>query len=167
MSDLKRWSTSDELCSLLPSTKCWWRDGYWQTRSHAAKHQRASVVIVVDWVRSNWNDITCRPWSSTRVEMLAAKADFPTPGDPLFQITLWPSVVSWPCFQSLVEWFAGCLPYRVYAEAVYSLQGFSQTIQLLLLGDCFCAFCYRKYAHSGKKKGSQTTYPEGLRHQCV
>jgi len=93
MSNLKRWSISDDLSFLLPSTKCWWRDGYWQTRSDAMIRQRASVVISVDRVRSNRNDITCRPWSSSQVEMLAAKADFPTPGDPFIQITLWPSAL--------------------------------------------------------------------------
>ena len=84
---------SDELCPLLPSTKCWRRDGYWRTKSHAMTRQRASVVIVVDCVRSNRNDITCRPLPSSRVEMLAAKADFPTPGGPLIQITLWLSAL--------------------------------------------------------------------------
>ena len=84
---------SDELCPLLPSTKSRRSDGYWRTRSHATTRQRASVVIVVDCVRSNRNDITCRPLPSSRVEMLAARADFPTPGDPLIQITLWPSVL--------------------------------------------------------------------------
>ena len=64
-----------------------------------------SVVIVVDCVRSNRNDITCLFWSCSRVEMLAAKADFPTPGDPLIQIILWPPVfltsVSIACRMSL------------------------------------------------------------------
>jgi len=89
MRDLKRRSMSDELCPLLPSTKNWQRDVCWWTRSQATTHQRASVVIVANCVRSNRNDITCRPMPSSRVEMLAARADFPTPGDPLIHITLW------------------------------------------------------------------------------
>ena len=54
-------------------------------------------MIVVDCVRSNRNHITCRPWSCSRLVMLATKADFPTPGDPLIHITLWPSVFLIPC----------------------------------------------------------------------
>ena len=33
--------------------------------------------------------VTCLFWSSSWVEMLTAKADFPIPGDPLIQIILW------------------------------------------------------------------------------
>ena len=40
---------------------------------------------------SNLNDITRRFWSSGQMAVLAAKADFPTPGDPLLQIRLRPS----------------------------------------------------------------------------
>ena len=93
MSNLKRRSISDDLSCLLPSTKCWHRDGYLRTRSDATTRQRASVVILVDCMRSKRNDITGRSWSSSRVKILAAKADFPTPGDPLIQITLWPSAL--------------------------------------------------------------------------
>ena len=46
---------------------------------------------MVDSVRSNRNEIIRRFWSTSRLAMLAAKADFPTPGDPLIQITLGPS----------------------------------------------------------------------------
>ena len=49
--------------------------------------------------------LTCLFWSCSWVEMLAAKADFLTPGDPLIQITLWPPVfltsVSIACRMSL------------------------------------------------------------------
>ena len=38
------------------------------------------------------NHITCRFWPCSRLVMLAAKADLPTPGAPLIQITLWPLV---------------------------------------------------------------------------
>jgi len=37
--------------------------------------------------------LTCLFWSCSWVEMLTAKADFPTPGDPLVQIILWPPVL--------------------------------------------------------------------------
>ena len=74
-------------------TKCWRRRGYRRVRSEATTRHKSSIVIV-DCLRSNQNDITCRPWSSSsRVAMLAANADFPTPGDPLIWITLWPSVL--------------------------------------------------------------------------
>ena len=33
--------------------------------------------------------LTCLFWSSSWVKILTAKADFPTPGDPLIQIILW------------------------------------------------------------------------------
>jgi len=91
---LKRRSISGELCSLLCLTKCRWKEGYKRARSQATTCQRESVVIVVDCVRSNRNDITCLFWSYSRIEMLATKTDFPTPGDPLIQIILWPLVFS-------------------------------------------------------------------------
>ena len=72
----------------MPLAKCWRREGYQRARSQATTRHRASVVILVDSVRSKRNGITRRPWSCNRVEMLAAKADFPTPGDPLIQMTL-------------------------------------------------------------------------------
>ena len=51
--------------------------------------------------------LTCLFWSRSWVEMLTAKADFPTPGDPLIQIILWPLV-----FLTLVS--IGCrMPLRV------------------------------------------------------
>ena len=102
---LKRRSISDELCSLLCLTKCRRKEGYKRARSQATTRQRESVVIVVDCVRSNRSDITCLFWSCDWVEMLAAKADFPTPGDPLIQIIVWPLVfltlVSIACRMSL------------------------------------------------------------------
>ena len=49
-------------------------------------------MVTVDYVRSNRNAITWRFWSTSRLVTLAAKADFPTPGDhPLIQIILGPS----------------------------------------------------------------------------
>ena len=92
MSVSKMWSMLDELSSVLPWANCWRRDGYWRTRLQATTRQSASVVIVVDCVRSNWNHITCCFWLCSRLVMLDAKADLPTPGDPLIQITLWLSV---------------------------------------------------------------------------
>ena len=48
-------------------------------------------MVTVDYVRSNRNAITWRFWSTSQLVTLAAKADFPTPGDPLIQIILGPS----------------------------------------------------------------------------
>ena len=89
MSFLKRRSILDELCSLWCLTKCRRKEGYKRARSQATTRQRESVAIVVDCVWSNQSDITCLFWSCNWVEMLAAKVDFPTPGDPLIQIILW------------------------------------------------------------------------------
>ena len=89
MSILKRWSMSDELSSLLPWANCWWRDGHQWARSQAMTRQSAPIVIAVDCVQSNRNHITCRFWSCSRLVMLAANANFPTPGDPFIKITLW------------------------------------------------------------------------------
>ena len=87
-------------------TKCRRKEGYRRERSQVTTCQRESVVIVVDCVQSNWNDITCFLfWSYSWVEMLATKADFPTPGDPLIQIISWPPAflasVSIACRMSL------------------------------------------------------------------
>ena len=57
-----------------------------RARSQATVRHRA-LVVMVEFVRSNRNEITWRFWSTSRLAMLAAKADFPTPGDPLIQIT--------------------------------------------------------------------------------
>ena len=93
MSVSKMWSTLVELSSLLPCVKCCRIKEYQTARSWATTRHRAFVVIVVDCVRSNRNHVTCRFWSCSRFVMLAAKADLPTPGDPLIQITFWPSVL--------------------------------------------------------------------------
>ena len=93
MSDLKIRSTSDEMSFLLPWVKYSRREGYRRARSQATAHQRAFVVIVVDRVLSNRKHITCRCCPCSRMAMLAAKADFPTPGNPLIQITLGPSTL--------------------------------------------------------------------------
>ena len=77
----------------MPLAKCWRRAGYQRARSQATTCHRASVVILVDFVRSKQNGITRRPWSCNQVEMLATNADFPTPGDPLIQMILWPSTL--------------------------------------------------------------------------
>ena len=45
-------------------------------------------MVRVECVWSNRYAITWRFWSTSRLAMLAAKADFPTPGDPLIQIIL-------------------------------------------------------------------------------
>jgi len=52
--------------------------------------QRASVVTMADWLRSDCNGIRCRFWFCKWAAMLVAKAEFPAPGDPLKHITLWP-----------------------------------------------------------------------------
>ena len=93
MSNLKSWSMSDEISSLLPWVKCFRREGYRRARSYAMARHKASVVMVVDRVLSNRKHITCRCCSRSRMAMLAAKADFPTPGNPLTQITLGPSTL--------------------------------------------------------------------------
>ena len=95
---LKRRSILDELCSLLYLTKCWQKKGYRQARSQAMTCQRESVVIMVDYVQLNWNNIIYLFWFCSQVEMLTAKADFPTSGDPLIQIILW-----LPVFLTLVS----------------------------------------------------------------
>ena len=59
-------------------------------QDHRQQRQRA-FAVAVDCVRSNRNVITWRFWSTSRLATLAAKADFPTPGDPLIQIILGPS----------------------------------------------------------------------------
>jgi len=97
MSVLKRQSMLDELSSLLPWANCWQRERYQWAKLQATTCQRAFVVIIVDWVRSNQNYITCWPWPCSWFVMLATNADFLTPGDPLIQITLWPSVFLIPC----------------------------------------------------------------------
>ena len=89
MRNLKRRSVSDEIYPSMPLAKCWRREGCQRARSQATTRHRASVVILVDCERSNRNGIINQPWSFSRVEMLAATADFPTPGDPLIQVTLW------------------------------------------------------------------------------
>ena len=89
---LKRQSILEELCSLLCLTKCLQKEGYRWARSQATTYQRESVVIMVDCVWSNQNDIIYLFWSCSQVKMLATKADFLTPGDPLIQIILWPLV---------------------------------------------------------------------------
>ena len=91
MSVSKRRSMLGELSSLLPWANCWRRNGYQRAKSQATIRQRASVAIVVDCVQSNRNHITCRLWRCSRSVTLAARADFPTPGNPPIQITLWPS----------------------------------------------------------------------------
>ena len=88
MSDLKSRSMFDEMSFLLTWVKCSRREGYRRARSQVTEHQRAFVVIVVDCVLSNRKYITCRCCSCSRMAMLAAKADFPTPVNPLIQITL-------------------------------------------------------------------------------
>jgi len=57
-----------------------------RARSQATVRHRA-LVVMVESVQSNRNEIIWRFWSTSRLAMLAAKADFPTPGDPLIQIT--------------------------------------------------------------------------------
>ena len=71
-------------------TKCQRKEGYRWKRLQVMTCQKESVVIVVDCVQVNRNDITCLFWSYSWVEMLATKADFPTPEDSLIQIILWP-----------------------------------------------------------------------------
>ena len=93
MRSSKRWLIPGELRHLSCLTKYWWKEGYRRARSQATTRQRESVLIVVDCVRSNRNEITCLFWSCSRIKILAAKADFPTPGDPLTQIILWPSTL--------------------------------------------------------------------------
>ena len=93
MRALKSRSMSDEMSSLLPWIKCFRREGYRRARSYAMARHKASVVIVVDRVLSNRKHITCRCCSWSRVAMLAAKADFPTPGNPLIQMTFGPSIL--------------------------------------------------------------------------
>ena len=78
------------MSSLLPWAKYFRREGYKRARSQATARQRAFVVIVVDFVLSNRKHITCRCRFCSRMATLAAKADFPTPGNPLIQIILGP-----------------------------------------------------------------------------
>ena len=72
---------------------CWRTEGYRRARPRATTRQKASVVMVVDCVRSKRNDMTWRSCPCSRAVILAANADFPTPGDPLIQITLWLSTL--------------------------------------------------------------------------
>ena len=93
MSNLKSWSMSDEMSFLLPWVKYSRSEGCRRARSQATARQRAFVVIVIDCVLSNRKYITCRCCSCSRMAMLAAKADFPSPGNPLIQITSGPSTL--------------------------------------------------------------------------
>ena len=79
------------LSFLTMSRMCWRTEGYRRARPRATTRQSASVVMVVDFVQSKRNNITWRSCSCSRAAILAANADFLTPGDPLIQITLWPS----------------------------------------------------------------------------
>jgi len=90
MSDLKSQSMSDELCPRSPWANCCQREGNRQARSQVTVHHRA-LVVMVESVQSNRNEITWCFWSTSQLAMLAARADFPTPGDPLIQIMLGPS----------------------------------------------------------------------------
>ena len=96
MSVSKRRSMLNELSCAFPWANCRRRGGYQWARPQATTRQRASVVTVVDCARSNRNHITCRFWACSLAVMLAVKADFPTPGDPLIQIKLGPSVLLIP-----------------------------------------------------------------------
>ena len=78
------------------SRMCWHTEGYRQARPRAMTHQSASVVMVADFVRSKRNNIIWRSCFCSQAVILAANADFPTPGDSLIQITLCLSTLSIP-----------------------------------------------------------------------
>jgi len=69
---------------------CWRTEGFKQARPQGTVRQRASVVTITGWLRSDCNGIRCRFCLRNRAVMLVAKAEFPAPGDPLNHVTLWP-----------------------------------------------------------------------------
>ena len=160
MSFLKRRSILDELCSLWCLTKCRRKEGYKWERSQATTRQRESVVIVVYCIRSNQNDITCLFWFYSWVEMLAAKTDFPTPGDSLVQIILWLPVL-------LTSVSITCrMPLRFHTWFVQlELLPRALTVPSSLWLSFHFMISNFQYTNAGH--GSQTTYLEYLKCQYM
>ena len=118
---------------------CCRREGNRRARSQATVRQRA-LVVTVDCVRSNRNVMTWRFWSTSRLAMLAANADFPTPGDPLIQITLGPSTF-------LISYSISC-KMEVRVPSIHDLRRGSlfspralTKSSSSLLSAAVCAFC--------------------------
>ena len=118
---------------------CCRREGNRQARSQVTVHQRALVVRVI-CVRSNRNGTTWHFWSTIRLATLAASADFPTPGEPLIQITLGPSTF-------LISFSISCkMVVRVPSihdldrESLFSLRALTKSSSSFLSAAAFAFF---------------------------
>ena len=85
MSNLKSQSMLDKLHPWLPWDKCYRIEENMQAGSQATVRHRV-LVVIVDSMQLNWNEITWHCWSNSQLAILATKADFPIPGNPLVQI---------------------------------------------------------------------------------